>query len=76
MRVLDFLDYIDVVKFDIEVLVHRLESSPYLDIILQLNGHLVVHQGLEEAVERQLSSPVLLYQQTNLKNSIPALGVV
>ena len=50
MRIFQLFHNRNVVQLDIEILVHALERAPKLDIILQLNGDLLVNQGLEKAV--------------------------
>ncbi len=49
MRVLDLLEHLDVVELDVEVLVDALEDAADLDVVLELDGDLVVDQGFEEA---------------------------
>lgn len=49
MRVLQVVDDTDVVQLDVEVLVDALERAADLDVVLELDGDLVVDQGLEEA---------------------------
>jgi hypothetical protein len=51
MRILDFIYDGNVVELDVQVLVDRLESAADEDIILQLDGDLVLDQRLEEAEE-------------------------
>lgn len=51
VRVLDLLHDLDVVKLDVEVLIHALEGSLELDVVLELHGDLVVDEGLEKARE-------------------------
>ena len=51
MRILDLLDDLYVVQFDVEILIDRLERSSYLNVILELHSDLVVDKGLEETVE-------------------------
>lgn len=53
MGVLHLLDHRDVVQLDVEVLVHALQRAAHGDVILELDGDLVVHQSLEEAVYRK-----------------------
>jgi hypothetical protein len=53
VRVLHLLDHRDVVQLDVEVLVHALQRAAHGDVILELDGDLVVHQSLEEAVCRK-----------------------
>jgi hypothetical protein len=53
VRVLHLLDHRDVIQLDVEVLVHALQRAAHGDIILELDGDLVVHQSLEEAVYRK-----------------------
>lgn len=48
MRVLDLLHDLDVIKLDVEVLVHAFENTPELNVILELDSHLLVDQGFEE----------------------------
>lgn len=50
MRVLQLLDYLDLVELDVEVLVHALEGAAELDVVLELDGDLLVDERLEEAV--------------------------
>jgi hypothetical protein len=50
--VFELLDYRDVVKLDVEILVDALEGAPQLDVVLELDGDLVVDKGLEEAEMR------------------------
>lgn len=50
MRVFDLLDNLDVVELDIEVLVNALEGSLELNVVLELDGDLVVDEGLEETM--------------------------
>lgn len=47
--VLELLDYRDIIKLDVEILVDALEGAPQLDVVLELDGDLVVDEGLEEA---------------------------
>lgn len=49
VRVLDIIEDPDIVELDVEILVDALEGAANLDIILELDGHLVVDEGLEEA---------------------------
>ena len=50
MRVLELLEDLDVVELDVEVLVDALEDAADLDVVLELDGDLVVDEGFEEAV--------------------------
>ena len=47
--VLHLLDHRDVVQLDVEVLVHALQRAAHGDVVLELDGDLMVHQCLEEA---------------------------
>lgn len=51
MGVLEIVDDPDVVELDVEVLVNALEDTADLDVVLELDGHLVVDEGLEETGE-------------------------
>jgi hypothetical protein len=42
------VDYADVTKFDVEVLVDRVQCPGESDIVLELHRNLLPHQGLEE----------------------------
>jgi hypothetical protein len=50
VRVLELLEDLDVVELDVEVLVDALEDAADLDVVLELDGDLVVDEGFEEAV--------------------------
>ena len=49
MRVFDFLGDLDVVELDVQELVHGFQGSSDQDVVLELDGHFVIDQGLEEA---------------------------
>ena len=49
MRVLHLFHHRNVVQLDVEVLVHALQRAAHRDIVLELDGDLMVHQCLEEA---------------------------
>jgi hypothetical protein len=49
MGVLELVNYLDVVKLNVEVLVDALERAADADVVLELDRHLVVDEGLEEA---------------------------
>ena len=51
VRVFQFLDDLDIVELDVEELIDRLERASDLNIVLQLDRHLVVDEGLEKAIE-------------------------
>ncbi|CAG8953797.1 hypothetical protein HYFRA_00006689 [Hymenoscyphus fraxineus] len=62
MGILQFLHYLYVVEFDVEVLVDGLQHALDLDVVLELDGDFMVYQGLEEAIygkwtPRNLSEP-------------------
>lgn len=50
MRVLELLDDLDVVELDVEELVDALERATNGDVVLELDRHFMVDEGLEEAV--------------------------
>lgn len=50
MRVFDFLNDLDIVKLDVEVLVDALERPADLDVVLELHRDLVVYERLEETM--------------------------
>ena len=49
MRVLHLVDNAYVVQFDVQKLIHALQRSLDGDVVLQLNGDLMVDEGFEEA---------------------------
>lgn len=49
MWVLHLFDYRNIVQLDVEVLVHALQRAAHRDVVLELDGDLMVHQCLEEA---------------------------
>jgi hypothetical protein len=49
VRVLELVDDGDVLELDVEELVHALEGSADGDVVLELDGDLVVDEGFEEA---------------------------
>lgn len=48
MRVLDLFDHGNVIELDVQVLVDALEGAADLDVVLELDGDLMVDEGLEE----------------------------
>jgi len=55
MGVLYLLDDADVLELDVEVLVDALEGAADLDVVLELDGDLMVDEGLEEAGSKRQS---------------------
>ena len=51
VRVLELLQDLDIIELDVEVLVDALQGPPDLNVILELDGDLVVDEGLEETKE-------------------------
>jgi len=49
VRILELLDNGNVIELDVEVLVHALQDSADLDVVLKLYRDLVVDEGFEEA---------------------------
>lgn len=49
MWVLDFLEHLDVIQLNVQILVDALENAAYLDIVLELDRDLMVDEGFEEA---------------------------
>lgn len=49
MRVLVKVQNFDIVKLDVEVLIHRLQDTADADVILEFNSDGLVRKGLEEA---------------------------
>jgi hypothetical protein len=42
---------LNVIKLDVQVLVHAFQNALELDIIFELHGDLMVDEGLEEAID-------------------------
>lgn len=49
MRVLSQIQYFDIVKLDVEVLIDALQSSANTNIILQLDGDSAIRESFEKA---------------------------
>jgi hypothetical protein len=58
MRVLELFHDGNIVELDVEILVDAFESSANLNIVLQLDGDLMINERLEEAMEWQISTIV------------------
>ena len=50
MRVLELLHNADIIQLDVQVLIHAFQCAADLNIVLELDGDLMVDEGLEEAV--------------------------
>ena len=50
VRVVEFVQNLDVLKLDVEKLIHGFEGSFNCDVVLEFDGNFVVHKSLEEAV--------------------------
>lgn len=53
MRIVELVQDLDVLKFNVEELVYGFEGSFNCDVVLKFNGDFVVHKSLEEAVMLQ-----------------------
>ena len=49
MWVLHLFHHRNIVQLDVEVLVHAFQSAAHRNVVLELDGDLMVHQCLEEA---------------------------
>ncbi len=49
VRVLELIYDRNVIKLDVQVLIHALEGAAQANVVLQLNGDLMVNQSLEKA---------------------------
>lgn len=56
MRIFDFLHNLYIVQLYVQVLIHRFENAADLDIVFELDRHLVVDEGFEEAEEQHLGN--------------------
>lgn len=52
MRVLNLLEHLNIVQLDVQELINRFESPFDRDVVLKLDGDLVIDKGFEEAGER------------------------
>lgn len=59
MRILQLIHELNVVQLDIQELVDGLEGAFDRNVVLELDGHFVIDESLEEAAEQQ---PVSLTQ--------------
>lgn len=50
MRILQLFGHLDLIQLDVEVLIHRLERAADRDVVFELDRHLLIDQGLEEAM--------------------------
>lgn len=50
MWVLHLFHHRDIVQLNVEVLVNALQRAAHRDVVLELDGDLMVHQCFEEAV--------------------------
>jgi hypothetical protein len=50
VRVVEFVQDLDVLKLDVEKLIDGFEGSFNCDVVLKFDGDFVVHKSLEEAV--------------------------
>lgn len=77
MGVLELFYNRDVIKLDVEVLVHAFQRATQLDIVLELYGDLMVYQSLEEAIWHRVCQPLTQCEvshemHTDLKKSMMA----
>jgi len=52
MRVLLFVDHVDIVQLDVQILIDRVQRTADGDVVLELDDHLLVGERLEERVEQ------------------------
>jgi hypothetical protein len=71
VRVLDQVQYFDIVELDVQVLVDRLQDTTDADVVLELNGDRLVGQSLEEAVTKNLSISIHITWACDWGNIIP-----
>ena len=76
VRVFELLYHRDVVEFNIEELVNRLERSSYGDVVFEFNRDFVIHKSFEETIPMYMSSVkvrgkrIYALEYAYLKNSI------
>ena len=56
MRIGNLIYNRDVVKLDVQILIHALQRPPDLYVVLQLHRHLLLYQRFEEALTSQSRS--------------------
>ena len=56
MRIFELIQDSDVVELDVEILVNRFEGAADGDVVLQLDRHGLVGEGLEEGEEQHFWS--------------------
>lgn len=52
VRVFRLVNNFDVIELNIQELVDRYQNSSDSEIVLELDGHLLVNEGLEEGIEK------------------------
>jgi len=52
MWVLQLIENSDIIEFDIQILIHALQSTANGDVIFEFNRDRVIHKGFEEAEEQ------------------------
>ena len=52
MGILELINHLNVIEFDVEILIHALQDALELNVIFQLNGDLVIDEGFEETKSR------------------------
>lgn len=52
MWVFQLIENSDIIEFDIQILIHALQSTANGDVIFEFNSDRVIHKGFEEAEEQ------------------------
>ncbi len=56
MRILQLILQLNIIQLDIQELVDRFEGAFDRDVVLELDGHFMVDEGLEEARDNNVST--------------------
>lgn len=77
MGVLELFYHRDIIKLDVEVLIHAFQCPAELDVVLELYSDLMVYKSLEEATWHVFCQPIthgeVAYDMhTDLKKSMMA----
>jgi hypothetical protein len=70
MRVFYLLNNTNIIQLDIQILIHTLQRSSYLDVVLQLDCNFVIHKGFEETVSVSIVSPCVQPAKAFLARSL------
>lgn len=66
MRILEFLNNLNIIQLDIQELVDRFQRAADLDVVFELDGDFVVDERFEEAREGAWLASLIIENDTSL----------